>query len=314
MNHPTMPAALGLVLLATLGLAFKGILARLAYAAGISVEMLLVLRFALAVPLFWTVGWLLRQAGPSLGARDWLRCMATGGLFCVSAYCDFTAIHLAGAALSRIVLFTFPALLILIQALRKRSLPPARQLTAFAIAYGGLLLVVLPGLQPEAAVDPRGLWYAAGAAISYALFLEATQDLTRRIGSVRFNVISNTATAAIMLALLVPGLEAADYAFSATAFGWVVAIVLVSTVLPYFLLYEGIRRCGASQAGVVTLLGPAVTVLAAWLILGERLTAMQWTGFAVVTLAMGVLKGLVRWPRRAAAGAATQEPRSSATG
>jgi drug/metabolite transporter (DMT)-like permease len=70
----------------------------------------------------------------------------------------------------------------------------------------------------------------------------------------------------------------------------VTLMVVFSTVLPFLLLFEGIRLIGADKASLITLLGPAVTLLAAWLILDERLVLLQWSGFALVLAGMAVLQ------------------------
>lgn len=293
---------------ATVGLAFKGILARLAYRAGITVDMLLVLRFVMAVPLFWAAVFSFPRAeGRSMSAADWGRCTATGLLFSASAYCDFNAIALAGAALSRIVLFTFPAMVIAIQAAIARRWPERRQVLGFCLAYGGLVIVLAPSIERvHGGVDPLGLIYALGAATSYAVFWVSSQHITRGIGSMRFTAASNTVTMVFMVAVLSPGLGPLDWSFDWTAFGWVAAITLFCTVIPFLLLFEGIRRTGATESGLVVLFGPLITVLAAWPILGETLAPVQWGGFAIVLGAMGLIRGLVRLPSRPSA--QTQRP------
>lgn len=294
--------ALAMVVLATIGLAFKGVFARFAYAEGMTVAMLLVLRFAIATPFFWVGAWMQRERSKSaLTAADYSRCVAAGGLFFVSAYCDFSAIALLGAALSRIVLFTFPALVILLQAARERRAPAPAQLAVFGVAYAGLLLVLAPRISGETAADWRGIGYAQGAALSYAVFFEWSQHLTRRVGSVRFNAIANSATMLVVLTVVAPLLSGVDYGFSVRGLGWVAVIATVCTALPFFLLYEGIRRYGASRASLVTLLGPGVTIVAAYLFLGEQLAPLQWLGFGVVSIAVAGHQGLLRVPRRTAA-------------
>ncbi len=71
---------------------------------------------------------------------------------------------------------------------------------------------------------------------------------------------------------------------------WTAGISIFCTVIPFFLLYEGIRRIGATQAALISLSGPAMTFFAAWLLLGEVLTAPQALGFAVVIVGVASIK------------------------
>lgn len=290
-----MPARSGfgltLVVLATIALAFKGVVARFAYAEGLTVDMLLVLRFTLAMPLFLYFGWLFREPGSTaLSPAQWRACAFSGALFFLAAWFDFNAVAMVGAALSRIVLFTFPAFVLLLQWFFDGRRPQGRELLGFGLGYAGLGLVLLPSFAPGAPVALIGLLYALGSAVTYAWFWYRSQNLTRALGSARFNAVANLFTFAAAALVLMPMLGPEDFHVTPAAFGWVLIITLFCTVLPFLLLFEGIRRAGAAEAGLVTLFGPAVTVVAAWALLGETLDAVQLAGFAVITLGMAALK------------------------
>lgn len=290
---PVRPASGGLMLVvvATVALAFKAIVARYAYAEGMTVDMLLVLRFSLALPFFLLGGWLFRErAGIRMTGAHWRACALSGVLFFVAAWFDFNAVALVGAALSRIVLFTFPAFVLLMQWVGEGRRPRGAEWLGFALAYAGLTLVLGPTLDPTSDINMIGLGFAIGSAITYAWFWNRSQRLTREIGSARFNALANLFTFVAMLVVLLPALGPEDYHVTPAALGWAVVITLFCTVLPFFLLFEGIRRAGAAESGVVTLFGPSVTVLAAWMLLGEALGAVQLAGFAVITAGMAALQ------------------------
>ena len=61
-----------------------------------------------------------------------------------------------------------------------------------------------------------------------------------------------------------------------------VALALLSTVLPAFLMNAGIRRIGADRAAIIGTVGPVSTLLLAWLVLDEALTLPQLLGAALV--------------------------------
>ena len=56
----------------------------------------------------------------------------------------------------------------------------------------------------------------------------------------------------------------------------------VSTVLPILLVAEALRRLGANQVALISTLGPIATLAMAALILGEKITAIQMGGAALV--------------------------------
>ncbi|HEX4017154.1 MAG TPA: EamA family transporter [Frankiaceae bacterium] len=63
------------------------------------------------------------------------------------------------------------------------------------------------------------------------------------------------------------------------------AIGILSSVLPYTLELEALRRLPARMFGVLMSMEPAVAALAGMAILGETLTARQWGGVACVIVA-----------------------------
>ena len=66
-----------------------------------------------------------------------------------------------------------------------------------------------------------------------------------------------------------------------------IALVIFSTVLPLFLMAEGVRRVGASKASLISTLGPPATAIMAYELTGEVLTSSQLFGIGLVVI--GVL-------------------------
>jgi len=270
------------VLAATLAFSFKGIVAKLAYATGMGVSAFLVIRFAVAVPLFWLGARWLVKGGLGLTRAQWLKSCMTGLAFFLAAYTDLTAISLIPAGTSRLVLFTFPVVVILLNAALERRPPRLRDVLTFAVTYAGVAMVALPkGFAALTPTQVHGMCWAFASAITYAIYLTASQRIMKEIGSARFTASSNTITLAAMVTLIgvTPGFEALTFPPEGVVWGVVNAIVC--TVIPFFLLFEGIRRVGAVRASLLTLSGPVVTAVAAWAILGETLSAIQIAGFAV---------------------------------
>ena len=64
-------------------------------------------------------------------------------------------------------------------------------------------------------------------------------------------------------------------------------LVVFSTVLPLFLMAEGVRRVGASRASLISTMGPPATAIMAYELTGEILSVGQLMGIALVVV--GVL-------------------------
>ena len=292
---PVAGSALTIVLLATVALAMKGLLAKFVYATGMTVDGLLLLRFMIAMPFFWLGVYLFGKGRPGerkMKPIDVGWGALYGGLFFAAALFDFTAVSLIDVTVSRIVLFTFPAVVMILEVIHKRRLPPLRQIICFVITYVGLMLVLAPDGVGAVSDD---LWvgaaWAFGSALTYALYLYFGQRMITIIGSMHFAALINTMAGICMIIYQLVMQRPLNLTIDGVL--WTAAISMFCTVIPFFLLYEGIRRIGATQASLISLSGPAMTFFAAWLLLGEVLTMEQFFGFVVVTLGVASLKNKV---------------------
>ena len=59
-------------------------------------------------------------------------------------------------------------------------------------------------------------------------------------------------------------------------------VIVLGTIVPFILVVGALRHISATRAAVTAMLEPVVATLVAWLWLGERLSAVQLTGAAVV--------------------------------
>jgi inner membrane transporter RhtA len=67
------------------------------------------------------------------------------------------------------------------------------------------------------------------------------------------------------------------------------AVALLSSVLPYSLETEALRRLPANVFGVLMSIEPGIAAIAGWIILGQRLGARDIVAIALVTTASVVV-------------------------
>ncbi len=281
------------VLAATVLFAFKGVIARVALETGLTVVAVVSLRVLLATPLYLGVGAVMarRAPQPPVSVRTRLEAMGVGAFFLMAAACDFSAIDRIGAGPSRVILFSFPGVVLIIEAIRLRTLPRGLEVFTFALAWLGLVGVAAPeGLGALRGRDLSGVLFALGGSVTYAMFLTASQRSMRAMGSVAFTAYSNIGTALALLLALPFVLRPEDLVWSARGLAWLTLLVVACTVLPFLLLARGIERAGAGPASLLTLVGPPLTVVAAYFLLGERLVPVQLGGALLVLASVSFLK------------------------
>jgi drug/metabolite transporter (DMT)-like permease len=131
-----------------------------------------------------------------------------------------------------------------------------------------------------------GVALGLGAALVYAVYILVSSRVTG---------VGAFAMAAVVLsaaAVTTGGLAAATrpaLPTSATAWLALVGVALLGTVVAVTAFFGALALIGPSDASVLSTVEPVVSVVVAGLVLGERLSATQVAGGAVVLLAVGVL-------------------------
>jgi drug/metabolite transporter (DMT)-like permease len=163
-------------------------------------------------------------------------------------------------------------------------------LAAVLTAYVGIFFVVGGFDLRLLAENALGAGLVMFCAATITFYFLVNERIGREIGSVAFTTHAMTAAAAGLAAhfTLTPGWS--GLSMTPAAWALLVAMVLVATVLPLFMVAEGVRTIGASRAALVTTVGPPSTILLAWLVLDERLTPGQLAGAALIIAGIVVLE------------------------
>ena len=273
-----------------------GIFGKLAYDEGATVGTLLAVRFVVAAALLWA----LAAASGALGRvlalprRDLGMVLALGAFgYSAQAGCYFAALERLDASLLSLVLYTFPAIVTVAAIALGRERASRRSVAALALASTGLVLVLAGA--GAGALDPLGIALALGAAVVYATYILSSEGVSARVSPL---VLSALVCTGAGLALTAGSAAAGDLRpadLSLAGAGWLAGIAVVSTVAAIVLFFAGLKRVGPTAASILSTAEPVTTVVLAYLVFGEALTAVQLTGGALVVGAVLVLS--VKLPR-----------------
>jgi drug/metabolite transporter (DMT)-like permease len=285
--------AYGAAFLSAMLFSAKGIFAKKAYEAGASPESLLALRFGFALPVFAYIAF--SSAGgngtrlSALTRRDWSLIIGLTGIgFFLSSLLDFHGLQYISVGLERMVLYSYPAMVVLLSAWVRRRRPGMVALLALGLSYVGLAIA----FAGEASVtDARSLWIGGGmvfaAAMLYAVFMVGTERISARIGSQRIAAIGMLLCATLYLPLSLLQSGSAVFELPARAYGWAALMAAFGTVAPVWLFAFALKRIGASRLSVIGTAGAVAVLPLAALLLGEAAGPAQWGGFAL-TVAGGM--------------------------
>lgn len=296
-------ALLGAALFAT-----KGVIIKLAIAAGIDPMTTLTWRMIVAVPIFVTVGWLgyrrrhsqrAADAPPVLSRAQLLRALVIGAIgYYLASMLDFVALGYISAQLDRLVLLTYPFFVVLFGTVfYKRPVTPL-MLVSLVVSYVGIALIFWKDFSLEGDNVLLGSALVFGAAIAYAAYQILAKPLIDSLGAQVFTSIALTGAgpAVILHFVLTHPLDA--LAVPPGAFWLMLAIGVVATVLPAYCIAGAIGLVGPERTAILGNISPAVTVTLAISVLGEAFTVWHAAGTALVLLGVWLFgrKGRVRVP------------------
>ena len=283
--------AIGAVLLAA-----KGLFAKTLFDLGLSFHDVAAIRSVLAVPGFALLAWLYQSKNTAewddTSRRNDLLLALFAGFLCyyLGALANFYALTVIDASVERPLLFAYPIFVVIITTLITRQPPSARVLLALLLTTLGVVLVTGALNAHLSANQWSGMGWILFCSLSIAIYTLISGELTQRLGSGLFTLTAMTA-AAVGMAVhyqIFVGWENVD--LSVAAWWTLTALVVFSTVLPLFLMAEGVRRVGASKASLISTLGPPATAIMAQELTGEILAPAQWLGIALVLIGVMALE------------------------
>lgn len=281
--------------LAAAGFSLKAVFVKLAYAAGpVDALTLLAMRMLLALPLFAWLVFTAPAGGQPLQRKQiaHIALLACIGYYLSSLY-DFIGLSYISAGLERLILYVYPTLVLLIGMYFSKQRPGGTLWQALAICYSGLLLAFGNDLQQKSdlsAVLIGGAWIFA-AAFVYALYYLGVAELVGQVGSLRLTGLAGMFSCGwVLLHFALFGQISQLQSANAGVWGNALLMALLSTVLPIYWLALAIQRLGPGPAAATGSIGPVLTLLAAWLLLGESVSVLQLAGMALVMLGVARIK------------------------
>jgi drug/metabolite transporter (DMT)-like permease len=235
----------------------------------------------LVFPLVWPGVWRIDRRG--LG---W--CVAAGVTNGTGQLCYSLALSRVDASIAQMILSLYPLITLILLATRGEALR-RRSVISLGLGLVGAYLLIGPGGQ----VDLVGVLLLLCTATVYSLHLSIVQWYLGDYPAQTVALYAITFMAAMNVVVRL--LQFRPWQPLAPA-GWTVVLILglVCTLLARLALFSGIRRIGSGKTALLGLSELFLSVLLAFVFLGERLSPVQWVG-GVLTLVSSALA--VRRPR-----------------
>ncbi len=274
------------VLIAATGFACKAIFIKILYAEfPVDPETLLALRMLFALPFFLVMAVVSGWRSHPLERRDWRMLAAMGFIgYYLSSYLDFLGLQYISAGLERLILFLQPTIVVLLAALLFKTPIRRHHAISLALSYSGIALVFVANVR--LASDPGVIMLGGGlvflSALAFALYMLGSGRAIPRIGPARFTSYASIIACGFAVGQFFVSHDGGGLVQPAKVYWLSLAMALICTVLPIWLMAEGIKRIGSNQVAMISSIGPVITIFFGWLILNEAITPVQVIGAALV--------------------------------
>ncbi len=275
----------------------KAIFVKLAFrSTPVDAVTLLALRMLFSLPFYLVAAWMVskKENKQELTTSDWLKVISLGILgYYLSSLFDFIGLQYVSAGLERLILFLYPTFAVLINTFFYKTKLNRVQIIALVLTYLGIGIAYYGELKLDTS-NPKfffGSFMIFLCAVTYSFYLVGTGRMVQKVGVTRYTAYAMLAsTVGIFINFLVTH-QVGTIPFTAELTWYAIALAIVATVLPSFMMSNGMKSIGSNNVSIITSIGPVSTIIQAHFFLGEQIIMAQVFGTALVII--GVV--LIGW-------------------
>jgi drug/metabolite transporter (DMT)-like permease len=203
-------------------------------------------------------------------------CLAAGVINGVGSLMYYSGLARLDASLAQMLYTLYPIFLTLLLRLEGHVIS---RFTLFRLAVGLLAAYLLVQHGPVQ-TDWLGAALMVGAGLFYAAHLAVNQ---RVLYDVPAPTVALYTLSAMAVTVTVGYVVAGTPALPPNGSAWQAVLLLTAvTLISRLALFTGLKRLGGVQTALIGLCELLVTVLSAFVLLGEKLSAVQWLGAALL--------------------------------
>jgi drug/metabolite transporter (DMT)-like permease len=268
---------IALVVVSAVGFGTLGVLARVADDEGADQVAVLVLRFGIAAVVFGAVRLVRRTRAPR--GRPLVGLVIMGVLYAVQGACFFASVERGSPGLAALLLYVYPALVVLIGAVVLGQRPRPGVVVATAAALAGTAMIIGPTVADG---NPSAIAFGLSTAFTYSTYILIGSRVVEQIDPIWSSVVIMTTAALCSLVPFAVSSPTPRWPATGTAWAAVLALAVVSTVIPVSTFLAGLARIGPADASTLSVLEPVTSVLLSALVIGESLTGWTLVGGALI--------------------------------
>ena len=252
---------------------------------------LLTLRMVFSLPFYVIAAFVARRRENSrITRRQWVLTVGIGILgYYLSSLLDFLGLQYISAGLERLILFLYPTFVVLINIIFFKQPLTRNQTIALALTYVGIFIAYFGEFRLDSG-NPDflyGSFLIFLCAVTYSLYIVGSGRMIPQIGATKFTAYAMLAATAGIFIHFIVDKEWAVPRYDNTFVMYGLALALIATVIPSFLVSAGVKSIGSSNVAIISSIGPVSTIIQAHFFLNEPIFFEQIIGTVLVVI--GVL-------------------------
>ena len=229
---------------------------------------------------------LTRSTGP------WI--LAAGTLMVLSWGLFFSAIERTSAGVAIVLFHVQPMWVLLFGAWWLKEPIGRRRIVSVCAAMFGLALATGIAERSAGGALQPGYWYGVASCLAGSLCMAGVTLIARRLRELPAGILAWWQCAIGTLTLWIWPVQHGWPAWG-MSWMWLAGLGVIHTGIAYTLMYGGMARLHTGRIAVLQFVYPAVAIVIDWLFFDQRLSGLQLSGIAVMSVAIGFAE---RSPRR----------------
>ncbi len=188
----------------------------------------------------------------------------------------FIASEYIGTGLAMVLLFTFPAMVMVINSIYYKAKIRKLYYAAFILMLFGMCFLTRPD---SVNFEIYGIGLGLLSALLYAFYIAASKHV-----AVEPKLSTCTVSAGCMMTALIVSLYEGSFAIPLSYTSWleISAMGLISTAIPILLLLKAMQYISSEKASMLSVLEPVFVVLFGILLLGEEIQGQEFFGILII--------------------------------
>ena len=252
---------------------------------GAAVESILFFRYGIAVLLLGAFLWLTKQSF-RVSLKEGAILLSLGVLYTCSSICLFEAYNYIASGLATTLVFLFPVLVAIIMVFLK-VVPSWPVWLSIGATFVGVIIMT-QGESGEVA-NPIGILLSIGSALAYALFIVVI-NRSKTISTISNTLLTFyallTGVVIFFCKILFADVDITAGIEGAAAWGNLVGLAILPTIVSTATLAIATRNIGATKASVLGVFEPITAILVGTLVFGEALTTNIVVGILIAVVAV----------------------------